>query len=94
MKGIIERAIASIDLEAITTDVMSKLVISKLEMYFVVYQLPDSDTYEMVGMTYSEKAAKLLWLENSKKYPCKILKFDMGKLLHIVEQMGATEEIS
>jgi len=98
MKGIIERALASIDIETITTDVMSKLVISKLEMYFVVRDKPgevrDEDSYEIVGMTYSERAAKQLWLESSKAQPCKIFQFDMGALVKLVEKFGAAKEIT
>ena len=93
MNALIERALQSIDLEAITREVFRKLVIKNLDMYFVVYRLPDCEEYNFVGMAYSKQAAKTLWLENSKKYPCKVLKFDMGKLVTLVEKLGGTEEI-
>jgi hypothetical protein len=93
MKGILERALEVVDVEKITKDVMANLAVKDLELYFIVYQLPDSDEYEMVGLAYSKQAAKLLCLESSKKYPCKILKLDLGKALTLAEQAGIVEEV-
>lgn len=92
MISLIEKMMGSIDLEAITRDAMSKLVITKLEMYFVVHKLPDNEHYELVGMTYSEAAAKKLAAENHKLKP-RIIRFHLGKLLKLVEDMGAIEEV-
>jgi hypothetical protein len=92
MISLVEKIMGSLDLEAVTRDVMSKLVISKLEMYFVVHQLPGSDRYDLLGMTYSEGAARKVAGENRKLHP-RIIKFNMGKLLKIVEDMGAIEEV-
>ena len=90
---IAERFMEHVDLEEVTREVLSKLVIKNIDMYFVVYKLHDMAEYTFVGMAYSEQAARTLWLENSKKYPCKILRFDMGKLVTLVEGLGGTEEV-
>lgn len=90
---IAERIMEHINLDEVTRDVLEKLVITDIDMFFVVYQLPDSEAYNFVGMAYSERAAKLLAVESSKKYPCKVLRFDMGKLVTLVEKLGGTEEI-
>lgn len=89
-----ERIMEHIDLEEVTKEVLSKLTIKNLDLYFVVYKLHDMAEYTFLGMAYSERAAKLLWLENNKKYPCKIVHFDMGKLVTLVEKLGGTEEVT
>ena len=96
--GILERAIGAIDIQSMTKEVMSVLTISDLDMYFVVYLEPvgemlEPTKYVFVGMAYSENAARTLAMNNSKRYPCKILRFDMAKLITLVEKLGATEEI-
>ena len=88
-----ERIMERIDLEEVTKEVLAKLTIKNLDLYFVVYELPDCEGYTFVGMAYSKQAAKTLWLESSEKYPCKILRFDMGKLVTLVEKLGGTEEV-
>jgi len=92
MSSLVERLMGSIDLEAITKDVMSKLVISKLEMYFVIHKPHDSEHYELLGMTYGEGSAKKLRDENKKLKP-KIIQLHMGKLLKLLEDMGGIEEV-
>ena len=91
--SIVERLLSSIDIDAITKDVMSKLVVKDLELFFVVKQFPDSDDYELVGMTYSKDAARELRDAQSKRWPAKIIQLDMGKLLKIVEDMSAIREV-
>lgn len=90
--SLVERLLSSIDIEAITKDVMSKLVVSKLEMYFVIHKLHDSEHYELIGMTYGEESAKKLRDENKKLKP-RIIQLDMGKLLRLIEDMGGIEEV-
>lgn len=94
MNRLIERAIQSIDIKAITKDVMSTLVITNLDMYFVVHKFDGEDDYDFVGMAYSEASAKSLARQNNSRIPCKIFRFDMGKLVALVENMGAAEEIN
>ena len=91
----IEQAIKAMDIERVVTDVMSRLVITNLDLYFVVDYQPGAETYDFVGMAYSLEAAKKL-LEEEKKhiYDGKILRFDMGKLVTLVEKMGGAEKVS
>ena len=103
---IAERILEHIDLEEVTKDVLSKLTITDLDMYFVVRKhdfggiehnfppdmLPDP-TYEFIGMTYSEQTAQLLRIDSSKASPCKIFKLDMGKLVTLMEKLDGVEEV-
>ena len=56
--------------------------------------MPDSETYDFLGLAYSEKAAKKLAdEEDADGDQAKILRLDMGKLVTLVEKFGGTEEI-
>jgi hypothetical protein len=92
MMSLLERIMGSIDLEAVTKDAMSKIVVTELEMYFVIHQMPDNEHYELIGMTYNKASAKKLRDANRKLQP-RIIQFHLGKLLKIVEDMGAIEEV-
>lgn len=92
-EALIEKVISKVNVEEITTDVMSKMKIEKLDMYFVIHSSHDSDQYELIGMTYSEKAAQELRKENLWQDP-RVIKLDIGKLLKLLEDMGAVEEIA
>ena len=94
MKGFIERAIKAVDIEKITADVMSSLIIKNLDMYFVVQKFPDSEEYDFVGMTYNRDSARTLSLQNGKIWPCKILHLDFGKLATLMEKLEVVDEIT
>lgn len=85
--------LSHINLEEMTSDIVSKLKFKNLEVYFVVYELPDQADYEFVGITYNKQSAMLLAMENSKKVPCKIFRLDLGKLIGLAEKSGLAEEI-
>ena len=93
MMFLLERIMSNIDLEAVTKDAMSKIVITELEMYFVVHRLLDNEHYELVGITYSKESAKKLRDSNCKFEP-RIIQLHLGKLLRIVEDMGGIEEVT
>ncbi len=96
--GILERAIGTLDIQGMTKEIMSVLTITDLDMYFVVQPRPagflqPEDYYEFIGVAYSERAAKLLSIQSSKQYPCKVLQLDMGKILALVEKLGGVKEV-
>jgi len=94
IEKLIERILEHIDVTEIVREVMANLTIQNLDLYFVVQQLPDSENYDFIGMAYSRQSADTLALENSKAFPCKIIRFDMGKLVALVERLGAAKDIS
>ena len=96
MNQLIEKLLKHLDIEELVQDILAKLVIKDLDMYFVVDQQPDVPDYDFLGMAYSLKAAKGLLKEredNGHIYHGKILRFDMGKLVTLVEKFGGTEEV-
>ena len=88
-----ERIMERLDLEAVTKDVLSKLIITDLDLYFVGYQMPDCEGYTFVGMAYNEQAAEIIWLENSKLYPCDIFRLDMDKVVTLISESDIAEKI-
>lgn len=93
LEDLIERIMQHIDIEAIAAEVMPTLKIEGLDVHFVVQPLPDSDNYDFIGLAYGREAAEELWLEHSKKHPCKIFRLDMGKLVELIEKLGGVEEV-
>ncbi len=92
MVHLIEKAMEHIDMQAIAAEVMQDLQIDNLELYFVVREVP-YEGYEFVGIAYSLKTAGLMKIESSKRYPCKVFKLDLGKLVTVMEGMNALEEV-
>ena len=80
-------------LESISREVRKELVVRDLELYFVVQEIPDSQDYRCLGSAYSQPAAKKLWLSHRREGPCSILRIDLGKLLPLIERLGAIEKI-
>ena len=85
-------------LESVAREIKNELVVRGLELYFVVRPVsrgdwPAPEDYELMGMTYSQQAAKKLWLEHRRSGPCNILRIDLGKLLPLIERLGAIEKI-
>jgi hypothetical protein len=96
MNQLIEKLLKHLDIEELVQDIMSKLVLKDFDMYFVVDQQPDVEDYDFLGMAYSLKAARGLLEEresNGHIYEGKIFRFDMGKLVTLVEKFGGTEEV-
>ncbi len=93
IETLIERAMAHIDMEEITAEVMKDLKITDFEMYFVVDQQPDCDGYDFLGMAYSMKSAVELMAEATAYNP-EILKLDIAKLVPLAKQMGFVEKVS
>lgn len=92
--GLVKR----LDIDSLAKDFMQKMKVGPLDMYFVVAKYPDDEHYEMLGMAYAEGAAKEIKKENARDVRngdghIKILRFDMGRLLKIVEDMGAAQEV-
>lgn len=94
IEHLIERFMEHIDIEEITRDVMSTLIIKDIDIYFVVEPI-DADEivgYKFLGMAYSEAAAReLADSEDADRDRAKIFRFDMGKLVSIVERLGGAE---
>lgn len=85
-----------LDLEEVTREVMSKLIITSLDMYFVVRTSPESDNNEFVGLAYDRESAERLrlWKEyEGGPIPCKILKLNPDKALTLGEQAGILEVV-
>jgi hypothetical protein len=105
IETLIEKAMEHIDMEAVTRDVMSKLILKEVDLYFVVERSNEEihpcigtaqvlPAYTFLGMAYSESAAKKLAdEEDADGERAKILRFDMGALVTLVEKLGATKEI-
>lgn len=91
---IAEKIMEHIDLEEVTADVMSKLTVTDLQLFFVVRNMPDTEGLEFVGMAYSKEAANLIWVENSKRYPCQILEMDLDKAMDLAQQVGILKEVT
>lgn len=92
IEHLIEKVISKLDVKEIAADVMSKMKIEKLDMYFVISSLHDSDQYELIGMTYNKEAAQELRKDNLWQDP-RVIKLNMGKLLKLLEEMNAVEEV-
>ena len=94
IEHIIERFIEHIDVEEITREILLTLVIRDIDLYFVVEKPDGQDGYDFLGMAYSEAAAKKLAdAEDADGERAKIIRFDMGKLVTLVEKLGGTEEV-
>ena len=94
---IAERIMEHVDLDEVTKDVLSRLVVTDLDLYFVVDQQPGRDVYEFVGMAYNREAAETLLQEvegSTHVYDGKILRVDLGMLLTLAERAGAAEEVA
>ena len=82
----------SFNVEKIAQEVMSNLIIKDIDMYFVVEEWEDEEEYHFLGMAYSAKAArKLADAEDADGDRVKIIRFDMGKLVTLIEKLGGTE---
>jgi hypothetical protein len=95
LEGLIEKVISKLDVEAIAADVMSKMKIQKLELYFVVGQQHDQEGYEFAGMAYSSAAAYEIMEQAKGFYSMDVLtlRIDMGRLLDELVRMGVAEEV-
>lgn len=83
-----------IDLEEVTREVLGKLVVTDLDLYFVVKKFPDVEDYDFVGMTYNRGAAMLLREKQADKSSISVFRFDMGKLVTLVEKLGGAERVA
>lgn len=90
---IAEKIMEHIDLEEVTAEVLSKLTVTDLELFFVVRDMPDTEGLEFVGMAYSKEAANTLWVENSKAFPCQIMKMDLDRAMTLAREVGILEEV-
>src|SRR5574338_1537753 len=93
LMGLVKR----LDVDKLAKDFMQKMKVGPLDMYFVVAKYEDDEHYEMLGMAYAEGAAKEIKRDHARIVKSdgghiKILRFDMGRLLKIVEDMGAAQE--
>jgi len=87
-----EKFMEKVDVEAIAREVMSNLIIKDIDMHFVVEKWDGEDGYNFLGMAYSVEAArKLADYEDAGKERVKIIRFDMGKLVTLIEKLGGTE---
>lgn len=96
---IAEKIMEHIDLEEVTAEVLSKLTVTDLELFFVVRDVykgdwPAPEGLEFVGMAYSEETANILWAENSKASPCKIMKMDLDRAMTLAREVGILEEVA
>lgn len=90
--------IRKLDIDKLAKDFMQKMKVGPLDMYFVVAKYDADEHYEMLGMAYAEGAAREIKKDFVRVVKAdgghvKILRFDMGRLLKIVEDMGAAEEV-
>lgn len=90
--------IRKLDIDALAKNFMQKMKVGPFEMYFVVAKYLNYEHYEMLGMAYAEGAAKAIEKENRSDIlngegSIKILRLDLGRLLKIVEDMGAAQEV-
>lgn len=92
---IAEKLMEHIDLEEVTAEVLSKLTVTDLEMYFVVRYPQGTEEPEFVGLAYSKSAAGNLWIEGSKGSPQKvqILKLNMAKAMELAVQAGVVDVV-
>ncbi len=92
IESMVKRFAEHIDIEELTREVMASLIIKDIDMYFVVEKPDGQDEYEFLGMAYSATAArKLADEEDPDRERAKIIRFDMGKLVQLVEKLGGTE---
>jgi hypothetical protein len=85
------RLARKLNLDEVVEDVIHRLKLHSLDLYFVVEHFQDSEDYEWVGLAYSREAAKEI---RGRRKNMKILKLDVGKLLTLAEKAGGVEDVS
>jgi len=86
--------LSHINVQEVVASVMRQIKVRDVELYFVLRAPKDCESYEIVGMTYSEDAAHALRKEQGKKErECSIVKLDLGTLLYKIKEWGVLKEI-
>lgn len=81
-----------LDLDRIVSEFMEKLKVGPFDMFFVVCKDPGSEEYEVLGLAYSLRAAREIKKEHAAVDP-QIFCFDLGKIVKLVEGLGAAKEV-
>jgi hypothetical protein len=90
MIGFVERALERLDMDGIARDVMGKLFIEGLELYFIVKKIPRGSSYDFLGMAYSKETARK---EAAKVEEAIIFELDMGEIVEIMQRLGGLKRI-
>ena len=87
------KLVHKLDLDKLIVEFMEKLKIGPIDMYFVIKRQPGTEEYEILGLAYSLRAAQEIKQEH-RAVDSKIFCFDLGKLVKLVEGLGAAKEVT